>query len=84
MLPSKRTRRRPRRGLGQRGAPIVGMVGIDDRPAEVAGRRVPGHWEADLIIGARGASAAITLVERSTRFVTILALPKGEGLNRGV
>lgn len=78
MLPSKRTRPRPRRALGQRGAPIVGMVGIDDRPAEVAGRRVPGHWEADLIIGARGASAAITLVERSTRFVMILALPKGK------
>ena len=78
MLPSKRTRPRPRRALGQRGAPIVGMVGIDDRPADVAGRRVPGHWEADLIIGARGASAAITLVERSTRFVTILALPKGK------
>lgn len=40
--------------------------------------------KAELIIGARGATAAITLVERSTRFVTILALPKAERLRQGV
>ena len=43
MLRSKRTRRRRVKPLGERGAPIVGMVSIDARE-DVADRRVPGHW----------------------------------------
>lgn len=76
LLQSKRTRRRPV-VKGKRSGPIVGMVSIDDRPVEVAERRVPGHWEGDLIIGKAGKTAAVTLVERTTLFTTILALPTG-------
>ena len=44
---------------------------IDTRPAEVETRKGVGHWEGDLINGARETGHLSTLVERCTRYTLI-------------
>ncbi len=77
-LRSGRTRRRAHpAGPVASHRPWLGLH-ISQRPAEADDRAVPGHWEGDLLMGKGNASAIATLVERSTRFVILVALPGGK------
>ena len=56
---------------GQLRGQIIDAVSIADRPASIEDRAIPGHWEGDLISGARNSHIA-TLVERKSRYVHLV------------
>lgn len=72
--------RKPQRHRGQRRRRAVlqgrlpNILSIDDRPEGVLTRRIPGHWESDLIVGKEHRSALISLVERKFRYTILIRI----------
>ena len=75
-LRTKRCMRRSRHATvsGQSRGQIVDALSIRERPAEAEDRAVPGHWEGDLLSGAKNSYIA-TLVERHSRFAMLVKVP---------
>src|SRR5215208_2124089 len=69
--PRERARNRPQ-------GHVTADVVLSERPAEAEDRAVPGHWEGDLIIGLNR-SAIGTVVERASRYLLLVHLPRLEG-----
>ena len=79
LLQHLRSQRRIRRSRhssvhGHSQGKIVDALSIRERPAEVEDRAIPGHWEGDLLRGARNSHVA-TLVERHSRFCMLVKVP---------
>jgi transposase, IS30 family len=78
-LRSQRRMRRSRHASdsGQSRGQIVDAISIRERPAEAEDRAIPGHWEGDLLSGAKNSYIA-TLVERHSRFALLIKVPSKE------
>src|ERR1035437_355162 len=73
LLTCKRTKRK-KRGSPNKSCQIPDRVSIDERPLHIEKRNRVGHWEGDLVVGPKHASAIGTIVERKTRFTYIAKL----------
>ncbi len=65
-------RSKSKRGIrGKRGGSpasfIEGRVSLAERPLHVDNRRIPGHWEADLMMFSKYGQAILTVHERTSR-----------------
>jgi transposase, IS30 family len=73
LLTCKRTKRK-KRGSPNKSCQIKDRISIDKRPLHIENRNRIGHWEGDLMVGPKHASAIGTIVERKTRFTYIVKL----------
>jgi IS30 family transposase len=74
LLRQHKCARRPRgQGANRRGQ-MGELPSIHTRPPEATERLLPGHWEGDLIKGARNQSSVGVLVDRRTLFVKLVKL----------
>jgi len=75
------TNRRTKNKVRRQSCPIQDFISIEERPAEVANRIVPGHWEGDLLAGHNNGSALGTLVERTTRMTFLVPLKSKDAMS---
>ena len=82
-LPRGKSRRghRGKRG-GSPASFIEGRVSLTERPVEAADRKVPGHWEADLMMFSKYRQAILAVHERTSRL--LLAVPIERKLASGI
>lgn len=73
--------RRIKNKVRRQTCPIQDFISIEERPAEVANRIVPGHWEGDLLAGHNNGSALGTLVERTTRMTFLVPLKRKDAMS---
>ena len=74
-LRSGRQERRPASKLPRKSnRPWLSDAMITDRPPEACDRKVPGHWEGDLVVDSHG-GGLVTLVERWSRMTLLAKLP---------
>lgn len=69
-LRSQKKQRKRYSGYIRRGQ-IPNRIGIEQRPAIVAGKQRFGDWEADTIIGARHRGGILSLVERKSKLTRL-------------
>ena len=60
--------RRGRKGGGSVSF-IEGRIPLSERPPDAAGRKTPGHWEADLMLFAKYGQAVLAVHERQSRLL---------------
>ena len=73
-LRQKKQLRGGREKLKLRKQALEDPISIKERLAEAEDRKVPGHWEGDLIVGKGNKSAMGTLIERTSRMVFLVPL----------
>jgi IS30 family transposase len=73
-----RMKRRKKTNTEEKRGKIPEMVSIDERPEEIDGRAIPGHWEGDLITSQFPRSALGTLTERTTRITILVPLKRND------
>ena len=78
LLRKKQKRRSPRRrGTPSKQGQIIGRVGIEERPPQVAQRTRLGDWESDSIRGQPGTGGIAVHVERVSRFIVAAKIDNG-------
>jgi len=80
-LRQEREYRHSRKAVHAKRSTITDFLSISERPEEVKGRIIPGHWEGDLIMGNKKSNTALgTLVERTTRYLLLVPLDARDAL----